>query len=317
MSAISVTYSFTNATTSDATQVNQNFQDIITGLSDGSKTLTVSSVVASTLTLSGAVTFSGLTASLPVFTNASKVLASNAMTGSGSVMLSVSPSTTGTLDAANGTFSGTLGVTGIQTNNQAITFGANGTSATLSLFKSSTSGLTLRGGTGSTNDFALLSASGTVVLRNPTGTNNIETGAFSATTGAFTGAATFSSTISAAFWNGTIPIFRTGTGAAPITGSATGLGTLRIGTDTGESAPTGSSSGQQVQFDPISIQAMTAATPSLLKINPFGGTVELGGALKLSSANTVNSSTTNTITNKVKINVGGTDYYFLVSTSNA
>jgi hypothetical protein len=53
-----------------------------------------------------------LTASLPVFTNGNKELASNAMTGTGSVVMSASPTLTGTLTAAAGSFSSTLGLLG-------------------------------------------------------------------------------------------------------------------------------------------------------------------------------------------------------------
>lgn len=49
-----VTYTFSNGTTADATQVNQNFSDLIAGLTDGTKDLTISA-----LTASGTVTFSG------------------------------------------------------------------------------------------------------------------------------------------------------------------------------------------------------------------------------------------------------------------
>jgi hypothetical protein len=53
---ITVTYSFTNSTTADATQVNQNFTDIINGTSDGTKDFSISALtVAGTATLNGAV----------------------------------------------------------------------------------------------------------------------------------------------------------------------------------------------------------------------------------------------------------------------
>lgn len=54
MAAPSVTYSFSNSTTADATQVNQNFTDLINGLSDGTKDLTINA-----LTCAGAVTLNG------------------------------------------------------------------------------------------------------------------------------------------------------------------------------------------------------------------------------------------------------------------
>lgn len=54
MAAPSVTYTFTNGTTADATQVNQNFTDIINGVSDGTKDLSISALTcAGTATLNG------------------------------------------------------------------------------------------------------------------------------------------------------------------------------------------------------------------------------------------------------------------------
>ncbi|CAK0739699.1 hypothetical protein CCP2SC5_1020027 [Azospirillaceae bacterium] len=53
----SVTYTFSNSTTADASQVNQNYADIINGLSDGTKDLSVSAITAA-----GNVTFNGNTA---------------------------------------------------------------------------------------------------------------------------------------------------------------------------------------------------------------------------------------------------------------
>ena len=52
-----VTYSFSNSTTADATQVNQNFTDVLNGLSDGTKNLNISALTAAGATvLNGAVT---------------------------------------------------------------------------------------------------------------------------------------------------------------------------------------------------------------------------------------------------------------------
>ncbi len=56
MANIAVTYTFTNGTTADASQVNQNFQDVIDGTSDGTKDLSISSLtVGGTTTLNGAI----------------------------------------------------------------------------------------------------------------------------------------------------------------------------------------------------------------------------------------------------------------------
>ena len=53
MAAIAVTYLFSNATTADAGQVNTNFNDLIGGLSDGTKDLTVSAIACASLITSG------------------------------------------------------------------------------------------------------------------------------------------------------------------------------------------------------------------------------------------------------------------------
>lgn len=66
----SVTYTFANSTTADATQVNQNFTDLVNGLSDGTKDINVAQVTAAgKFTASAAVVTSGT--STVVATNAS------------------------------------------------------------------------------------------------------------------------------------------------------------------------------------------------------------------------------------------------------
>lgn len=55
--APSITYTFTNATTADATQVNQNFNDVINGITDGTRDITVGTLVSNGLvTATGAFT---------------------------------------------------------------------------------------------------------------------------------------------------------------------------------------------------------------------------------------------------------------------
>lgn len=54
MASPSVTYTFANSTTADATQVNQNFTDLINGVTDGTKDLSISAFTcAGTATLNG------------------------------------------------------------------------------------------------------------------------------------------------------------------------------------------------------------------------------------------------------------------------
>ena len=57
MGAPSITYTFSNSTTADATQVNQNFTDIINGITDGTKDLSISALTcAGNVSLNGTVT---------------------------------------------------------------------------------------------------------------------------------------------------------------------------------------------------------------------------------------------------------------------
>jgi hypothetical protein len=54
MASPSVTYTFVNSTTADAAQVNQNFADLIAGMTDGSKDFNINAITAA-----GAATFNG------------------------------------------------------------------------------------------------------------------------------------------------------------------------------------------------------------------------------------------------------------------
>jgi hypothetical protein len=64
----SVTYTFSNSTTADATQVNQDFTDLINGMSDGTKDHNISALTAAgAATFNGAVTLGASTANLIVF----------------------------------------------------------------------------------------------------------------------------------------------------------------------------------------------------------------------------------------------------------
>ena len=87
----------------------------------GALTVGTTLAVTGVATLTAQPILSSLTASLPVFSDASKGLVSNTMTGTGSVVMSASPTLTGTIAAASQTLSGsltvgtTLGVTGTST----------------------------------------------------------------------------------------------------------------------------------------------------------------------------------------------------------
>ena len=54
MAAPSLTYTLTNGTTADASQVQQNFSDLLNGITDGTKDLSISALTcAGTATLNG------------------------------------------------------------------------------------------------------------------------------------------------------------------------------------------------------------------------------------------------------------------------
>lgn len=96
MANITVTYTFTNSTTADATEVNTNFTDIINGTSDGSKDFSINALTcAGTLTANGAVTLG----------NAS----SDDITITGSLASSIPIKTTNTYDIG----SASLGLAGV------------------------------------------------------------------------------------------------------------------------------------------------------------------------------------------------------------
>ena len=205
------------------------------GAGRGTKITLSDSILAATAN------FSGLTASLPVFTNSGKSLASNAMTGTGSVAMSASPTFTGTVNLAaiaasgNATVGGTLGVTGALTNTvlagtgtrlttstsagvlgnattiagtneftdlqafaAGVNFSGNGTTATATIFRNAADGLSMRGVTGSTYDLALLEGGGSYLLRNPQGGTVVEfpgSGVTMAGTLGVTGITTLSNTL--------------------------------------------------------------------------------------------------------------------------
>lgn len=90
MANISVTYSFSNGTTADATQVNQNFSDIINGTSDSTKDFSIAA-----LTCAGTATFNGNV----ILGNAS----GDDVTFTGSLASSIAIKTTGTYNIGSAT----------------------------------------------------------------------------------------------------------------------------------------------------------------------------------------------------------------------
>ena len=111
MPSPTVTYTFSNSTTSDATQVNQNFTDVINGISDGTKDLSISALtVAGNASFSGTVTlgnassddltFTGsLASSIPIKTTNTYNIGSSTL-GLASVYLGANSQTVGFWDLA-------------------------------------------------------------------------------------------------------------------------------------------------------------------------------------------------------------------------
>ena len=149
----------------------------------------------------------------------------NAATGSGTLVRKASPTLTGTIAAANQTLSGTLGVTGIQTNSAAFTFNGTGSGADWSLWRSAGGGMVMRGGAGSSYDLSLMTPAASYILRNPTGTTAVElpgSGVTVAGTLGVTGVATFTTNPIMPFTANKIPYSNTdGSGSLTSTANLT------------------------------------------------------------------------------------------------
>lgn len=251
MPAPSVTYSFTNATTSDATQVNQNFTDLVNGLSDGSKTLTVSGIVAATSTVT---TLSATTL---------------AVSGASSFVGTI---TVGDASTANGLFNSVRSIyMNIDSDNtgtgEIFAWGHN------SAVTGSTRLMTLGDDGGLTLPISLAGTGTRVVTSTSAGLVGNATTIAGANT--WSDAQTFSSTLAGASstWSGTVVATGDGsfsgakarTSTTIINGSATDKGYFIAGT----------SGGNQVQIDSDEIQAMNNATPAQLFINNAGGAVNI------------------------------------------
>lgn len=118
-----VTYTFSNSTTADATQVNQNFTDLINGATDGTKDYSISALtVAGAATLNGNITLgnasaddltitASLASSLAIKTTATYNIGSSTL-GLLSMYLGNSTFTTRLLSAATSSWTFTFPVTG-------------------------------------------------------------------------------------------------------------------------------------------------------------------------------------------------------------
>jgi hypothetical protein len=149
----------------------------------GNTNITGSLTVSGTTTLNGSTTFavaptySSLTASQAVFTNASKQLVSVATTGTGSVVLSASPTFTGTVLVAGFTYSQALGSLTPYATPGAFT------QTLSSQFASTVSGATLMG-YGTTGDVTLKGRSGNDAFYVASNTLNcVAKGSLTVTTG--------------------------------------------------------------------------------------------------------------------------------------
>jgi hypothetical protein len=131
--------------------------------------LTVRKVTAADSLLGPSLTLSGLTASRLLATNAGKTAAS--VSDLTSWVAGTANQITSTSDG-DGTL--TLSLPSAVTFPGSVIFGTNASGAAGAIWKSSTTGLTLEGATGSGYDFAILNPSAQAIFRNPTGTQTVE-----------------------------------------------------------------------------------------------------------------------------------------------
>lgn len=149
MASPSVTYTFSNGTSSDASQVNQNFTDIINSLTDGTKDLAISALsLAGNLSVSGNTTIgsasnddatfnASLASSIPVKTTATYDIGSATLglrsiyfgANSQTVKIVASSSTSATYTFTLPVSAGTIGMF-LRTNGSATTSWAFGESVT-------------------------------------------------------------------------------------------------------------------------------------------------------------------------------------------
>ena len=162
MASISVTYSFSNGTTADASQVNQNFTDIINGTSDGTKDFSISGLtVAGTANLNGNINLGNASADQITFT--------------GSLSSSLPVKTTNSYDVG----SSTLGLRTIYLGGGA---GSNTTALAASSSLATTWTFTFPTGGGSSGQYLKTNGSGTTSWATPSASEG-GTGLTSYTTG--------------------------------------------------------------------------------------------------------------------------------------
>lgn len=148
MANISVTNTFTNGTTADASQVNQNFTDIINGTSDGTKDFSINALtLAGTFTANGNVNLgnasaddlsitASLASSIPIKTTASFDIGSSTL-GLRALYLGVSTFTTKLATAATASWTFTFPVTAGTSRYRLETDGSGNTSWVKSFTSSS------------------------------------------------------------------------------------------------------------------------------------------------------------------------------------
>lgn len=273
------------------------------------------------------VLLSGLTASLPVFSDGTKTLVSNTMTGTGSVVMSASPTLTGTALAANFTTSGqlisnysasdnsnqfTINMSANQPYGSGLKVISNGTDFSMGLVHITKGSGTINSANGSylliddgTNNLFRVRTSGAIESNSITCSTDTNAVATLATfLNPNTGTLNYSKLLVGQSTSNYMSMQYAGTGFTTAGNLMANQGLLYL--------PSTAVNGFLLRCDADAPLIFSPNNTEYLRVSSAAVKVSTV-ALQLSAANTVSASVATASTHKALINIGGTDYYALLT----